>query len=148
MIQSAIPHRAAPLGTYWHLTTTTLPKTKEREQQWTRCMLELEILCLCRAAITIYSGCSSILLLQFNSCPLIYIPNLATIKIPELLVNSVSLFSSTSHPWFVSSDSSAMWCKWLVNTSKYVWGEHGLCPLWAQRPRFVCREPDAHWGSN
>lgn len=63
------------------------------------------------SAAAIYSGCRSILPLRFNSCPLIYNPNLATIKIPELLVNSLSLFSSTSRPRFVSFDNYAMWCK-------------------------------------
>ncbi len=91
------------------------------------------IFCLCRSAIAAHSGCSSILLPQLNSCPLIYTPNLATIKIPWLLVNSLSRSCSTSHPWFVSSDNSAMWCRCLVNPSKYVWREHWLCLMWAQR---------------
>lgn len=98
------------------------------------------IFCPCTTAIAAHSGCSSILLPQFNSCPLIYMPNLSTIKIPRLLVNSLSLSCSTSHLSFVSSDNSAMWCKCLINPSKYVWGEVWLCLKRAQR--------GGMWGNN
>lgn len=65
---------------------------------------------LCEATIAAHSGCSSILLPQLNSCPLIYIPNLATIKIPRLLVNSLSLSCSTSTPdlWTLPCDVDAL----------------------------------------
>lgn len=91
------------------------------------------------------SGCLCIRLPHLNFCPLIYIANLAAIKIPGLLVNSLSLNSSTSHPGFASSDNSAMWCRCLVNPSKYVWGEH--CVSYESTEWwFVSQEPRAHWG--
>lgn len=106
------------------------------------------IVCLCTAAITAHSGCSSILLPQLNSCPLIYMPNLATIKIPRLLVNSLSLSRSTSHPWFVSSDNPAMWCRCLVNPSKICARRTLALSDVSTERRCVCvsQEPEAHWG--
>lgn len=66
-----------------------------------------------------HSGCLSILLPHLNSCPPNYIPNLATIKIPDLLFNHSPLSPSTAHPWFVSTNSSAMWCGCLVRPARY-----------------------------
>lgn len=86
----------------WVLTDTSqqqlYPKQNRENNNESDACRFITIFCLCRAAIAAHSGCSSILLPQFNSCPLIYIPNLATIKIPRLLVNSLSLSRSTSHP--------------------------------------------------
>lgn len=148
-----IIHASQPLHAVqlcWVLTDTSqqqlYPKQNRENNNESDACRFVTIFCLCRAAIEAHSGCSSILLPQFNSCPLIYITNLATIKIPRLLVNSLSLSCSTSHPWFVSSDNSAMWCRCLVNPSKYVWGEHWLCLMWAQRGGCVSQEPEAHWG--
>lgn len=87
---------------YWVLTDTSqqqlYPKQNRKNNNENDACRFGTIFCLCRAAIPTHSGCLSILLPQLNSCPLIYIPNLAIIKIPELLVNSLSLSSSTSYP--------------------------------------------------
>lgn len=97
-LKSTTPRRAALLGTYWHLTTTTLSKAKQRKQSWKWCMSICDYF-LCVLLIAAHSGCSSILLQQLNACPLIYISNLATIKIPWLLVNSLSLPHGTPDLW-------------------------------------------------
>lgn len=145
-VKSTTPCRAALLGTYWHLTTTTLyPKQNRENNNESDACPSLTTFCLCSAAIAAQSGCWSILLPQLNSCSQIYISNLATIKIPELLVNSLSLYSSTSHLWFASSGSHGMWCGCLINPSKYVWGELWLCLTWAQC-LCVSQEPEDHWG--
>lgn len=96
-LKSITQHRAALPGTYWHHTTTTLSKAKQRKRQWMWCRpmswVFMSVFGCSR------SGCSSILPPRHNSCPLIYIPNLATIKIPRLLIVSVShTISAPTHP--------------------------------------------------
>lgn len=85
----------------WVLTDTSqqqlYPKQNREDNNKSDAWRFVTIFCLCTTANAAHSGCSSILPPQFNSCPLIYIHNLATIKIPRLLVNSLSLSRSTSH---------------------------------------------------
>lgn len=85
----------------WVLTDTSqqqlYPKQNREDNNKSDAWRFVTIFCLCTTANAAHSGCSSILPPQFNSCPLIYIHNLATIKIPRLLVNSLSLSCSTSH---------------------------------------------------
>lgn len=139
IIHSSQAHHTVQLC--WVLTDTSQQqlyskwnRENNNESDAWRC---LALFCLCMAAIAAHSGCSSILLPELDSCPLIYIPNLAAIEIPRLLVNSLSLSCSTSQTCFGSSDNFAKWCRCLVNQSKYVWGESWLCLMGAENQRLI-----------
>lgn len=102
MIQSSQPLHAVQLC--WVLTDTSqqqLCYPKQNRENNNESLAFVTIFHLRRAVVAAHSGCPRILLPQLNSCSLIYITNLATIKIPGLLVNSLSLSRSTSHHWFV-----------------------------------------------
>lgn len=89
---------------WWVLTDTSqqqlYPKQKRKNNNESDACWRVTTFCSCLPGRAARSGC----LPQLNSCPLIYITNLATIEIPGLLVSCLSLDSSASPPFFVSSD--------------------------------------------
>lgn len=151
--QTQIIHSSQPLQTVqlcWVLTDTSqqqlYPKQNRENNHESDACWFVTIFCLCRAAIAAHSGCSSILLPQLNSCPLIYTPNLATIKIPWLLVNSLSRSCSTSHSWFVSSDNSCHVMQMPRQPIQICVRRTLALSDVSTESRCVSQEAEAHWG--
>lgn len=124
---------------WWYLLTphnnnSIQNKTERTIMKWMHVdFFFLAVFCLCWGAIAAYSGRSSILLPRFNSCPLIYIPNLATIKIPGQLINRLSHNSSTYHPDLLALTTLPCVADASSTPSKCVCGEHWPCLMWALR---------------
>lgn len=100
IIHSSQAHHTVQLC--WVLTDTSQQqlyskwnRENNNESDAWRC---LALFCLCMAAIAAHSGCSSILLPELDSCPLIYIPNLAAIEIPRLLVTASRSLAAPPKP--------------------------------------------------
>lgn len=126
MIHSSQPLHAC--STAWVLTDTSqqqlYPKQNRENNNESDACRFVTIFDLSRAAIAAHSGCLRTLPSNLHS----------SIKIPMLLVNSLSSSCSASHPRSVSAAAPAMWCRCLVSPSKYVWSERRLCLM------------QAHWG--
>lgn len=86
---------------------------------------------LTRAAITAHSTCSSVPLLQLNSCPLIYVPYAATVQIPGMIFKRLSLPYSPPQLdlWALTAQS----CDTDTSSTPNVCEEKcWLCLTWAQ----------------